>query len=86
MKYKRKFETNSLKVRMMCRMCGVTSFARVDCFYTGSHPRCCGDLMLIAGSEKRDVHGLRSRGCIIDPVNEYLNQYPAILKNFPIAS
>ncbi len=32
-------------------------------------PLCCGREMLIAGEPKRDVHGLREKGVMIDPVD-----------------
>ena len=32
-------------------------------------PQCCDQDMLIAGEPKKDVHGLRERGAIIDPVD-----------------
>ncbi len=31
-------------------------------------PQCCGREMLLAGEAKRDIHGLREKGSMVDPV------------------
>ena len=35
-------------------------------------PECCGREMLIAGEPKRDVHGLREKNAMIDPVDNLI--------------
>jgi len=81
-----KYQNSKTKVRLFCRFChNVFNFSLKE-MERNNHPKCCGDLMMIAGNSKVDVHGLRSKGSIIDPVSEYRSQFATERTKTPIAS
>ena len=58
-------ERHSLEIFNYCAKDSIANAAVTRVYL----PQCCGRDMLIAGEPKRDVHGLREKDAMIDPVD-----------------